>query len=42
MGSLDYGIDVTCLQSGPMRTRFNDKLPKLSALKFFGMYSKHI
>eukprot|EP00029_Vermamoeba_vermiformis_P000777 TRINITY_DN10969_c0_g1_i1.p1 TRINITY_DN10969_c0_g1~~TRINITY_DN10969_c0_g1_i1.p1 ORF type:complete len:312 (-),score=126.26 TRINITY_DN10969_c0_g1_i1:64-999(-) len=31
----DYGIDVTCLQSGPMRTRFNDKLPKLSALKFF-------
>jgi len=31
----DYGIDVTCIQSGPMRTRFNDKLPKLDALKFF-------
>jgi len=30
-----YGIDVTTITSGPMKTRFNDNLPRLSALRFF-------
>lgn len=32
---LAYGIDVLCLNSGPMRTRFYDSLPKLNVLNFF-------
>ncbi|EGG14203.1 hypothetical protein DFA_11972 [Cavenderia fasciculata] len=31
----NYGIDVFCLMSGPIRTNFYDKAPKLSAFKFF-------
>jgi len=30
-----YGIDVTCLMSGPMATRFYENLPKLNVLALF-------
>jgi len=35
----NYGIDVTCLMTGPMRTRFYDNLPKLDVLNFMLMIS---
>eukprot|EP01132_Coremiostelium_polycephalum_P006596 gene6596-8164_t len=31
----NYGIDVLCLMSGPIKTNFYDNQPKLSAFKFF-------
>jgi len=34
-----YGIDVTCLMSGPMMTRFYDNQPKLDVLDFMKMIS---